>query len=137
MSVRDNMVREQLERWRYLRAWGRSIENVEITVSAQRHAKRLGTCWTREQRLVVYQDNRITDMLATGLHEMAHAVEISDHHGVAWQSRFMSAVSEATGIQMPAACEDFHVIDCAAEDAVRRWWRGSSHSFAAKLLGVV
>ncbi len=135
MSTRDQIVRSHLERWRALKAWGRSISNVKIEVSPRAHAQRAGTCWSHQQRLVVYQQADICEMLSCGLHEMAHAVEIADHHGVAWQRRFAWAVGEATGYAVASGCEDdYHIMDRAAADAVRRWWRGSGHEFAAKLL---
>lgn len=132
ITARDVVLRHVRE-WRNLRAWGRSLDNVEIEFSSRKTTRRAGTCWTTEQRVVIYTAHAIPDMLATGLHELAHAVEMLDHHGPAWQARFAAAVIEVTGCGMPRAADDFAVLDRAAEDLVRDWWDRSGNGFAARL----
>jgi hypothetical protein len=137
VSKRNQIIATHLNTWRNLRAWGRSLSELTIEVSDREYPRRGGTCWPTKQRVVIYQQPDICEMLMVGLHEMAHAVEVGDHHGEKWQRRFAVAIAEVTGITIPYACEDdYHIMDRAASDAIRRWWRGSSYEFAAKLLGV-
>ncbi len=137
MTTRNQIIATHLDTWRNLKSWGRSLSEVKIEISNREHPSRGGTCWFMEQRLVVYQQPDICEMLMVGLHEMAHAATVGQHHDAVWQGVFADAVHEVTGIRIPRACEDdYHIMDRAAADAVRKWWRGSSYAFAAKLLGV-
>lgn len=134
---RLDVVKTWVNRWRHLRAWGRSLELVDVTVSEREHPRRAGTCWTREQRITLYHQDRLTDVLTTALHEYAHAVEITAHHGLAWQARYAAAVGEVTGIVIPGGIDgDYKIIDCAARDAVRAWWHRSGNAMAMKLLKI-
>lgn len=132
--TRSDIITRHANDWRNLRAWGRSLDNVRIEYVDREHARRAGTCWTYEQRLVVYRQARLSDQLSTLLHEMAHAVEISDSHGLAWQRRFAAAVAEVTGYVVPPAAEDYRIVNDAARDAMRKWWHRSGGLVIEKLV---
>lgn len=134
------IVKNQLDRWRNLRAWGRSLDNVEIKVSAREYPKRAGTCWPELQKLVVYHQPGLVGlvgMLKTGLHEMAHAVEVKDGHGFRWQEKYARAVTEVTHHYVGWGFEPHTRVDEACYRAMLKWWRSSGNEGAAKrMLGI-
>ena len=81
MITRTQGLRAWADRWRGLRAWGRDLSDVKIEISDRVHNRRLGTCWTMEQRIVIYRGDSFVDELGTLLHELAHAANIGEDHG--------------------------------------------------------
>lgn len=115
------------DRWRTLRAWRRDLSQVRVEVSDQAHPQRLGTCWSLQQRLVIYRGPSFVDELSTLVHELAHAATILEHHSEIWQEVYAAAVTEITGIEVVPVAHDYRVLDRAAEDALRSWWRTSGN----------
>jgi hypothetical protein len=70
-------------------------------------------------------------MLKTGLHEFAHVVEKNDGHGIRWQQRYSTAVTEVTNYFVGWGFED---LDERCYRAMLRWWRASGAEAEAKLL---
>ena len=139
MTPHQQIITHHLNNWRNLRAWGRSLDNLEIEVSDRSYPKRAGTCWPELQRIVVYHQpglKGIVGMLKTGLHEMAHAIETTDKHGLKWQERFAKATSEVTRTPIGWGSEDFTTVDEACYIALLKWWRNSGNAMGAKLLGI-
>ena len=136
MSFKNQIVQKYVDAWRNLRAWGRSLDNVDVCISNRTCSTVGGWCKTYQQAIMIYQ-GPLHWMLLTVLHEYAHAVEISDHHDTAWQARFAAAVTEVTGVRVVGGCEDdYNVLNSAAEDAIKKWWPRTADAFAAKLLKV-
>jgi len=115
-------------RWRTLKAWRRDLSEVKVEISDRWHAGRLGTCWSYEQRLVVYRGDSFVDELGTLVHELAHAATIGAAHDERWQDVFSGAVTEITGIAVVPAAYNYHVLNMAAKDALRLWWRVSGNA---------
>lgn len=115
-------MRKHFADWSALRAWGRDLSEVRVEYIDREYPDRAGTCWSRQQRIKLYRSRRVSSMLATLLHELAHAVEIEDDHGPRWQARFASAVAEVTSARMPEYSEPYSLLDRAAEDAIAAWW---------------
>lgn len=141
MITRANVLHSWHHRWSNLRAWKRDLSPVSVTVSDVRHPARLGTCWTREQRITVYRAvdaprfNAASE-LYTLLHELAHAAEIEEHHGLGWQRTHADAIREVTGIGIPSAANNYRVLVEAGREAVASWWRSSGNEFLLKMTGV-
>ena len=119
--------------WRTLRAWRRDLSDVKIQISDQIHNDRLGTCWTLQQRVVVYRGDSFIDELCTLVHELAHAATIVHSHDETWQATFSAAVSEITGIAVTPVAYNYEVLNLAAKDALRSWWKSSGNEFAWRL----
>lgn len=142
--TREMVVRRWVDEWRELRAWGRSLANVRVEISGRAYARRAGTCWQRSQRVAIYHQDDVVEVLRVILHEYAHAVETADEehggHGAAFQARFAAAASEVVGAPVVGGIEATHadsyeIIDRAVADALRAWWRRSGNAFAYMLLG--
>lgn len=132
---RDTIIHTWLNRWRNLRAWGRTLDELTIDLIPVEHRSRLGTCWPTQQRVRLYYQPKIIDVLKTGLHEMAHAaVPASEGHGIAWQNMYAAATAEVTGIAVVAAADSYQIVDDACADALRLWWKRSGNAFAVALL---
>jgi hypothetical protein len=123
---------EAIERWaanwRTLRAWRRDLSEVKVSVSNKIHSNRLGTCWPREQRIVIYQGESFIDELGTLLHELAHAATIDQRHGERWQETFAAAVTEVTSIVVGPLAYNYRVLNIAAKDALKAWWWHSGNA---------
>jgi hypothetical protein len=123
---------EAIERWaaswRTLRAWRRDLSEVKITVSNKINASRLGTCWDHEQRIVIYQGESFIDELGTLLHELAHAATIGAAHDERWQETFAAAVTEVTSIVVGPMAYNYRMLNEAAKDALKAWWRHSGNA---------
>lgn len=132
--MRETILLKWAKEWSTLRAWCRDLSDVQVTISSDKHPKRLGTCWAHGQRLIVYVGASITQDLATLLHELAHAATIGENHDTGWQGIYSDAVEEVTGIALPSIVPSYHLLDQAAEDAVKWWWSNSSNEFAYNLL---
>jgi hypothetical protein len=121
-----------LNKWRNLRAWGRSLDKLDLTVSTRSYTKRAGTCWPQLQKVNVYHQEGLRGlvaMLKTGLHEFAHAIEGKDGHGLKWQERYARAVSEVTGHYVGWGSE---ALDENCYRAMLKWWRASGAEAHAK-----
>ncbi len=120
------------EKWRALRAWGRPLVEVDVTVRLRQGTCSTGMTWPLLREVVVRAGHDLPDALATVLHEYAHAaVPATEGHGEWWARRYAAAVIEVTGRPMPdtLAREDEKreqhdsLIDYVARDALRAWWR--------------
>jgi hypothetical protein len=137
MTPHQQIVSHHLNSWRNLKAWGRSLNNVEIEVSSREYPKRAGTCWVELQKIAVYHQpglRGLVGMLKTGIHELAHAVETTDGHGYKWQERYAKATSEVTRTPVGWGSLDHTTVDEACYMALLKWWRTSGNEMAAKLL---
>jgi len=114
-------------RWRTLKAWRRDLSEVKVEISPSWHNNRLGTCWSHAQRLVVYKGDSFIDELGTLIHELGHAATIGAAHDERWQDVYSAAVSEITGITVIPAAYNYEVLNMAAKDAMRTWWRSSGN----------
>jgi hypothetical protein len=142
MKATKRILHLWVEHWRHLRAWGRSLEEISVTVKGVAgHAEpgcggdySTGVARPVRRTAIIRAGADLPDALATVLHEYAHlAAPAGAGHGPAWSSRFADAVREVTGVAIVpegARAE----IDRAATAALRAWWRVSGNSFAAKLL---
>jgi hypothetical protein len=139
MTPHQRIVTVLLDRWRNLRAWGRSLDNLKIEVSDKGHPKVAGKCWPELQEVVVYHQPGLrgcVGMLKTGIHEMAHAIEVGDNHGEKWQERYAKAVKEVTGTPIGWGSKEYKIVDEAAYRALLVWWRASGNETGARLLGI-
>ena len=109
--------------WRTLRAWKRDLSEVQIKISKRINASRLGTCWSTEQRITIYQGASLVEELDTLLHELAHAATIGAHHDARWQEVYAAAVTEVTGIVVVPVAYDYHFVARAGEEALKAWWQ--------------
>lgn len=136
MRPHEHFVLGYLNKWRNLRAWGRSLNNVDLLVSAREYPKRAGTCWPILQKVAVYHQpgmRGLIGMLKTGLHEFAHAVETKDEHGHKWQERYARAVTEVSGRYVGWGMNG---VDEACYRALLGWWRASgTEEIAKRVLG--
>jgi hypothetical protein len=114
-------------RWRTLKAWRRDLSEVKVEISDRAHNNRLGTCWAYQQRLVIYRGESFVDELGTLVHELAHAAVIGAAHDERWQETFAAAVTEITGIGVVPLAYNYRVLNMAAKDAMRLWWRTSGN----------
>ncbi len=114
-------------RWRLLKAWRRDLSEVKIEISDRNHSRRLGTCWSHQQRLIVYKGDSFIDELGTLVHELGHAATIGAAHDERWQDVYSGAVSEITGISVCPAAYNYEVLNMAAKDAMRVWWKTSGN----------
>lgn len=131
--TRKDVLEKWAKEWRLLRAWRRDLSEVEIDISDKIHPNRLGTCWSYEQRLVIYRGSSIQEDLDTLLHELAHAATIGDAHGLIWQDTYASAVEEATKVATPGAGDNYHMLCRAGRAAVSSWWIFSGNDFLWRL----
>jgi hypothetical protein len=120
-------------RWRTLKAWRRDLSEVKVVISDRFHHGRLGTCWSHAQRLVIYRGDSFIDELGTLVHELAHAATIGADHDEPWQTTYAAAVAEVTGIAVVPLAYNYEVLNMAAKDAMRTWWRTSGHEAIWKL----
>lgn len=127
MITRAQGLQSWAARWRVLKAWRRDLSLVRVEISDESHMRRLGTCWSHEQRLVIYRGPSFVDELATLLHELAHAATIGAAHDERWQQVYAAAVTEVTGIAVTPVAYNYRVLDRAGEDAMRLWWRTSGN----------
>lgn len=135
VTAHQYIVYGHLNKWRNLRAWGRSLDNVKLEVSKRSYPKRAGTCWPEQQRVVVYHQPDLVGlvgMLKTGVHEFAHAVETTDGHGNKWQKRYAAAIHEITGNYIGWGFEPHQKLDENCYRAMLKWWRASGAEAAAK-----
>lgn len=128
MITREQGLRSWAARWRTLRAWRRDLEAVTIDIKATQRKDRLGTCWPVRQHIVIYLGESFVDELGTLLHELAHAATIGANHDEHWQSTFAAAVSEVTGLSVTPVAYNYRVLNMAAKDALRTWWRTSGNA---------
>lgn len=138
-SPHQTIVYGHLHSWRNLNAWGKSLDHVDLTVSNREYPKRAGSCWPELQKVVVYYQpglKGLVGMIKTGLHELAHTVEVADSHGARWQKVYARAVTEVTGHHVVWGLGQAKV-DEACYKAVLKWWRQSGNEASAKrLLGL-
>jgi hypothetical protein len=133
MTRELRIVRTWAERWRSLRAWRRSLDEVVIDVVAHQRGP-LGLAQPRARTLIIRVGTDVVDGLATALHELAHvAVPHGEAHGPAWRERFLLAAEEVTGraLAEPPTTE---LVDRAVVAALRVWWRASGNEYLASLL---
>lgn len=139
MSRESDIVRRYLDGWRTLKAWGKSLTHVDLTVSDRTYPRRAGTAWPTLNKVNVYFQpglKGVVGMLKTGVHEFAHIVS-PDGHGYQWQKRYAGAILEITGEYVPAGFEEFRTVDESCYMALLRWWRASGNEEKAKrILGV-
>lgn len=131
--TREMVLRKWETEWKLLKSWNRDLSLVEVEISDREHANRLGTCWSYEQRLVVYRGDSIADELHTLLHELAHAATIGEKHGPIWQATYADAVREVTGVPVPRAATSYRIVNAAGKDAVKSWWHESGNEFLWRL----
>jgi hypothetical protein len=128
--------------WRNLRAWGRPLEEISVSVVGRRNHKQpgqggsgsTGVAYPTRRDCTVRAGSDLIDALVTILHEYAHLAAPGDAgHGHKWASRYAAAVAEVTGI---AVCDDGDKVslDRAAYRAVGHWWKASGNEFATRLL---
>ncbi len=132
--TRTDVLNRWTKDWRTLKAWRRDLSEVEVEYSEKQHPLRLGTCWSHEQRLVVYRGATIQTDLDTVLHELAHAATIGDGHGVAWQEVYSDAIQEVTKIPIPSAVVNYRNLCSAGRAAMASWWVTSGNDFLWKLV---
>lgn len=128
MITREQGLTTWADRWRTLRAWRRDLSEVKIEFSNRWHRNRLGTCWSHEQRVVIYRGDSFREELGTLLHELAHAATIGAAHDERWQDVYANAVSEVTGMSVVPAAYNYHVLNSAAKDALEAWWTTSGQA---------
>jgi len=131
--TREQGLRSWASRWRTLKAWRRDLSEVTIDIKATQRKDRLGTCWPIRQHIVIYLGESFGDELGTLLHELAHAATIGADHDERWQSTFAAAVSEVTGLAVTPVAYNYRVLNMAAKDALRTWWRVSGNEAIWKL----
>jgi hypothetical protein len=135
--TREQGLRTWARRWATLRAWRRDLSEVKIEISDRAHADRLGTCWSYEQRIVIYRGDSFIDELSTVVHELAHAATIGASHDERWQDVYSAAVTEITGIAVIPAAYNYEVLNRCAKDVMRTWWQLSGNARLWKLLRTV
>lgn len=135
MITRHNVLTKWAADWRKLSAWKRDLSLVEVEISNQAFPHRAGTCWSYEQRLVVYRGESIHGELYTLLHEFAHAATIGDGHGSLWQAVHADAIHEVTRIPIPSAADNYRILCEAGRDAVASWWKTSGNEMLWKMFG--
>lgn len=91
MITREQGLLTWASRWRTLTAWRRDLSEVKVEISNRVHAGRLGTCFSRQQRVVIYKGDSFVDELGTVLHELAHAATIGSAHDERWQAVYSAA----------------------------------------------
>lgn len=128
MITREQGLLSWAARWRTLKAWRRDLSEVKVEISDRVYANRLGTCWSLEQRLVVYRGESFIDELGTLVHELGHAATIGADHDERWQETYAAAVTEITGITVVPAAYNYRTLNMAAKDAMRLWWRASGNA---------
>jgi hypothetical protein len=128
MITREQGLLTWASRWCTLTAWRRDLSEVKVEISNRIHAGRLGTCFSRQQRVVIYKGDSFVDELGTVLHELAHAATIGSSHDERWQTVYSAAVAEVTGIAVTPCAYNYEVLNAAAKDAVRTWWRTSGNA---------
>lgn len=135
MVTREQGLRRWFSEWQNLKAWRRSLSEVTLEISDRVHPRRLGTCWTLEQRIVIYgHDADMPGELNTLIHEMAHAAEIEDHHGVKWQECYSRAILEITKTAIPRVAANYEILNRAGKAAVRAWWKSSGNDMIWKMV---
>lgn len=127
MITREQGLMTWASRWRTLKAWRRDLSEVKVVISDRRHANRLGTCWSHQQRLVVYRGSSFINELGTLVHELGHAATIGAQHDEWWQEVYSAAVTEITGLVVVPVAYNYHVLNMAAKDAMRSWWVSSGN----------
>lgn len=135
LTPHQRVVYAYLNKWRNLKAWGRSLDKLDLTVSTREYPKRAGTCWPALQKVNVYHQSGIVGalgMLKTGLHEFAHAIEGEDGHGFKWQARYAKAVTEVTNIYVGWNYQTPKEIDRQCYIAMGRWWRNGPEADAKR-----
>lgn len=138
-GLRQQFVYNFLHKWRNLRAWGRSLDDLNLIVHAREYSKRAGTCWPEQQKVIVYNQSGmrgLVGMLKTGLHEFAHAIETKDGHGPRWQERYAKAVTEVTGHYVGWGWEKFNTVDEHCYRAMLKWWQSNKLESTAIRLGL-
>lgn len=127
--TREIVLRKWSQEWATLKAWNRDLSEVDVEISDKTFPMRLGTCWSHEQRLVIYRGNSIAAELNVLIHEFAHAATIGESHGPVWQAMYADAVREATGLPIPRCGANYRIVHAAGEDAVKTWWTRSGNEF--------
>lgn len=120
--------------WRSLRTWGRSLDEIAVTVR-QRHKGdySTGIAYPMQRRIIITAPDMVTG-LSVLLHELAHvAVPGDEKHGARWRECFVGAVREVTSIAV-APVGNVQLIDDAVEAAIGQWWKLSGNEFAWKLI---
>jgi hypothetical protein len=82
---------------------------------------------------VIYKGANFIDELGTLVHEFGHAATIGTHHDERWQEVYAAAVTEITGIAVVPSAYNYHVLNMAAKDAMRSWWRTSGNETVWRL----
>lgn len=132
MINQEQALRTWLERWRTLKAWKRDLSPVTVELSKRQPMTRLGTCWTYEQRIVIY-DAPLESQLATLVHELAHAANIGAAHDLPWQETWAAAVTEITGIAVVPSGDNYRIVNNAGRDAMLVWWKLSGNAMLWRL----
>jgi hypothetical protein len=142
-----NVVKVWASRWMDLRAWGRPLEDVSLSIERWK-GDHYGLAFVAARHAIVRvaHDSRtkepdIVHTLTTLLHELAHLsagilAGEGDGHSRRWREVYAAAVLEVTGA--PAAplsdLEEEHELDDAVEQLLRTWWKRSGNEFAYSLL---
>jgi hypothetical protein len=122
-------------RWRNLKAWKRTLDNVQVMVMPYKGTQAVGKCFPSEQRVKVFSTGDICHDLSTVLHELAHAAcRGGTHHNEAWQECYANATTEVTQIQIPKVASEFTLMDRASESAIRSWWQSSGEAYLWSML---
>lgn len=125
------------DRWRDLKAWGRTLE--EVTIELRQRSEGVGrystgVCYPTLRRIVVTAGSDVPQALATILHELAHAAAPGDEgHGDRWQAIFAAAVLEVTGIRLVHPVDNYRLMQRQAIGACRAWWRRSGNDVLFKM----
>lgn len=129
------------ERWRGLRSFAGLLEGWRVDVRMRHKGDHsTGRCDVTDRRIVVTASVDVVDSLGTILHEYAHAARVRRAdvdfaaHDQEWQRVYAAAVLEVTGHTIPQAVTDYMLMDKAANDALKHWWRDSGNGLAWKLL---
>ena len=127
---RQEAIQLWANRWRNLRAWGRELSEVQIEYRSRSEevgSYSTGLAFPVRRRIVITHGSDMSDALACVLHELAHlAVDGREWHGRKWRLMFLTAVGEVTSRPLHGGeAWTYRLLQCAAEDAVRAWWRAS------------
>ncbi len=141
MLTRTQVLSKWLGHWRSLKAWKKPLNHVDVEFSNKYSKRYLGVCYPYQAKVIVYKaDINTTDRwfdapleLYTLVHELAHAVEMDDAHGRAWQDTHSKAIHEVTGIMIPKTAPNYEDLCLMGADAVKTWWHQSGNAFLLKL----
>lgn len=119
----QDIVRIFAENWKHLRAWGRPLTEVKISIVKSRNANDYasGQCHPTLRKVIIRCGRELSPNLDTAIHELAHCVA-DDHHGPKWREVYARAIEEVTGIAIPGAADDtYQAVRALAVEALREW----------------